>query len=176
MSVGVIPMAALAMTVNMTDNVDRLTRGRMMAAVRSQGTGPEMAMRKALHARGFRYRTNIRNLPGRPDIVLPKYRAAIFVHGCFWHKHDCALFRLPATRREFWAKKLERNRERDGEVRQALSEVGWRHLTVWECALRGSEKQDFAALIDEVACWITAGDAAHELRGRGAQISTRARP
>lgn len=159
----------------MADNVDRPTRSRMMAAVRSQDTGPEVAIRKALHARGLRYRTNVRNLPGRPDIVLPKYRAAIFVHGCFWHRHDCSLFRLPATRREFWAKKLERNRARDAEVRQALSKIGWRCLTIWECALRGSEKREFSALVDEVACWIIAGETAYELRGGGGNVARNCR-
>ena len=149
----------------MADNVDRPTRSRMMAAVRSQDTGPEVAIRKALHARGLRYRTNVRNLPGRPDIVFPKYRAAIFVHGCFWHAHDCELFRLPTTRPEFWKKKLRRNRDRDTEARQALSEKGWRHLTVWECVLRGSQRRDFSALIDEVEHWVTAGQPEHELRG-----------
>lgn len=149
----------------MADNVDGPTRSRMMAAVRSEDTGLEVTIRKALHGRGFRYRTNVRNLPGRPDIVLPKHRAAIFVHGCFWHGHDCELFRLPATRREFWRKKLERNRERDAEARQALSEIGWRCLTVWECTVRGSGKRDLSVVVDEVARWITTGGTPYELRG-----------
>ena len=159
----------------MADNVDRPIRSQMMAAVRSQDMGPEVAIRKALHARGLRYRTNVRNLPGRPDIVFPKYRVAIFVHGCFWHRHDCSLFRLPAARCEFWAKKLERNRERDAEVSQALSEIGRRCLTVWECAIRGSEKRDFSALVDEIACWITPGGTAYELRGAGGSVASNAR-
>ncbi|MDE0150585.1 MAG: DNA mismatch endonuclease Vsr [Rhodospirillaceae bacterium] len=149
----------------MADTVDPITRSRMMASVRSRDTGPEVAIRKALHRRGFRYRTNDPKLPGRPDIVFPKYRAAVLIHGCFWHGHDCSLFRLPATRREFWAKKLQQNRERDEKVRLALSETGWRCLTVWECALRGPEKRDFIALIEEVIRWVTTGKTAYELRG-----------
>ena len=149
----------------MADNVDRLTRSRMMAAVRGKDTGPEVTIRKALHARGLRYRTNVARLPGKPDIVFPRYRAAILVHGCFWHGHDCAMFRVPATRRKFWAEKFRRNRERDANVQQALSDAGWRCLTVWECAIRGPERRDFDALIDEVAGWVSAGGTAHELRG-----------
>lgn len=149
----------------LADSVDQLTRSRMMASVRSQDTGPEMTIRRALHRRGLRYRTNDSTLPGTPDIVFPKYGATILVHGCFWHGHDCALFRLPATRREFWTEKLRRNRERDVNVRKALSESGWRCLTVWECALRGSEKRNFTALIEEIAGWVTDGGPSHELRG-----------
>lgn len=149
----------------MTDTVDQLTRSRMMAAVRSRDTSPELAVRKALHARGFRYRTNVRELPGKPDIVLPRYRAAIFVHGCFWHAHDCKLFRLPATRREFWRDKLERNRERDRIAGNSLNEAGWRFLTVWECAIRGSERRALDAVIDDIVCWLEEGPTASEIRG-----------
>ena len=136
-----------------------------MAAVRSRDTGPEVAVRKALHGRGFRYRTHVSELPGKPDIVLPRYRAAILVHGCFWHGHDCRLFRLPATRRAFWDAKIRRNRERDADVRKALRVAGWRCLTVWECALRGRERLEFGRLIEEVATWVKSAELAGELRG-----------
>lgn len=136
-----------------------------MAAVRSRDTGPEVAVRKALHGRGFRYRTHVSELPGKPDIVLPRYRAAILVHGCFWHGHDCRLFRLPATRRAFWDAKIRRNRERDADVRKALRVGGWRCLTVWECALRGRERLEFGGLIEEVATWVKSAELAGELRG-----------
>ena len=149
----------------MADIVDRLTRSRMMASVRSKDTSPEMSIRRALHAKGFRYRTNVTGLPGKPDIVLPKYRAAIFVHGCFWHAHDCLMFRLPSTRRDFWAKKLQRNRERDEDVRKILAEAGWRLLTVWECAIRGPEKLVFESVVDEIAKWLEEGSASIEIRG-----------
>lgn len=138
----------------MVDVLDQQTRSRMMASVRSKDTAPEVVVRKALHRRGFRYRTHVAELPGKPDIVLPRYRAAILVHGCFWHGHDCALFQFPATRREFWDAKISRNRERDKEVREALRSTGWRCLTVWECALRGAEKREFMGLISDVAAWI----------------------
>lgn len=147
------------------DIVNRNTRSRIMAAVRSSDTSPELAIRKALHARGFRYRTNVRELPGKPDIVLPKYRAAIFVHGCFWHAHDCALFRLPATRRGFWKDKLERNQKRDEEVGNSLNEAGWRFLTVWECAIRGPERRTLVTVIDEVISWLEEGQSSSEVRG-----------
>ena len=137
-----------------------------MAAVGSRDTAPEVAVRKALHGRGFRYRTHVPELPGKPDIVLPRYRAAILVHGCFWHGHNCPMFRLPATRRDFWDAKIRRNRERDENVREALRAAGWRCLTVWECALRGAEKLEFARLIDEVAAWVKGADVAGEFRGR----------
>ena len=149
----------------MVDSLDRPSRSRLMASVRSKDTAPEVAVRKALHARGFRYRTHAAELPGKPDIVLPKYQATLLVHGCFWHGHHCSLFQLPATRTEFWNAKIRRNRERDAEVRNALRAAGWRCLTVWECALRGPEKREFVQLIDDVAAWLRSPRVAGELRG-----------
>jgi DNA mismatch endonuclease (patch repair protein) len=121
----------------MVDIVDAETRSRMMRGIRGKDTKPEMLVRSMLHAAGFRYRVHVRGLPGTPDIVLTKYRAAIFVSGCFWHGHDCHLFRMPATRTEFWQEKIGRNRLNDARAREALLAAGWRHATVWECALRG---------------------------------------
>lgn len=138
----------------------------MMASIRSRDTKPEVALRKALHARGYRYRTHVTNLPGKPDIVLKKYQAIIMVHGCFWHGHDCSLFRLPATRRKFWKEKIRRNRERDSKVMQVLSEDGWRCLTVWECSIKGPEKRNFRDLVDEVVYWLNTGEMTHEIYGR----------
>ena len=140
-----------------------------MAAVRSRDTAPEVRVRKALHRLGFRYRTHVAGLPGKPDIVLRKYRAVILVHGCFWHGHDCRLFQRPATRQDFWDAKIRRNRERDAEVREALRAAGWRCLTVWECALRGAEKREFVRLIDDAVAWIRSADATRDLRGRVAR-------
>ena len=154
------------MAAAVVDTVDQTTRSRMMAGIGSKDTAPEIAIRKALHSRGFRYRTHVESLPGRPDIVLPKYRAAILVHGCFWHGHDCRLFRLPTTRRDYWAAKIQRNRERDLAVCLRLSAAGWRHFSVWECALKGPERLEFARVIDEVAEWLSAGRASTELRGK----------
>lgn len=147
------------------DVVDAATRSRMMAAVKSRDTKPEMIVRHGLHRRGFRFRLQDRRLPGRPDLVLARYRAAIFVHGCFWHGHDCPLFRWPKSRPEFWRTKIGRNIERDGEVREAISEKGWRVLTIWECTFRGkpADAQDMA--LDRVAVWIAGDDSMGEIRG-----------
>ena len=136
-----------------------------MAAVRSRDTAPEVRVRKALHRLGFRYRTHVAGLPGKPDIVLAKYRAVILVHGCFWHGHDCPLFQYPATRKAFWNAKIKRNRERDAEVREALRAAGWRCLIVWECALRGAGKRQFERLIDDAAAWVRGADSTGDLRG-----------
>lgn len=108
-----------------------------MRAVRSKNTTPEVQVRKLLHALGFRYRLHVGTLPGTPDIVLPKHRIVIFVHGCFWHGHDCHLFTSPRTREDFWNSKIEQNRVRDQGHTEELARKGWRVLTVWECALKG---------------------------------------
>lgn len=123
-------------------------RSRCMSRIRSRDTGPEILIRRALFARGYRYRLHDRKLPGRPDIVFPGRRALIMIHGCFWHAHGCHLSATPATRREFWEQKLRENRARDDRVLNALSLAGWRVLTVWECALRGKNRQDPGAVID----------------------------
>jgi DNA mismatch endonuclease, patch repair protein len=109
-----------------------------MSRIRGRDTTPELVIRRALHALGFRFRLQDRKLPGRPDLVLPKYHAVIFVHGCFWHGHGCHLFKWPATRREFWKDKIARNRARDDAALTRLEAEGWRALTIWECALKGT--------------------------------------
>lgn len=123
--------------------VDKLTpaeRSRRMAAVRQKDTVAEIIVRKILYRAGFRYRLQNRHLPGSPDIVLLRWRKAIFVHGCFWHGHDCSLFKLPATRTEWWAAKVEGNRARDRRAESALIESGWRVVTVWQCAFKGVDR------------------------------------
>ena len=147
------------------DIVDRQTRSRMMAGIRSANTRPERMIRSALHVRGFRYRLHPRALPGRPDIVLPRYRAAIFVHGCFWHGHDCGLFRLPGTRPELWAEKIRRNRQRDAAVMNELVATGWRVLTIWECAIRHRRGMVPEPVIDETVSWLRSGEGNLEIRG-----------
>jgi DNA mismatch endonuclease (patch repair protein) len=137
--------------------VDRLTpdqRRLNMSRIRSKDTRPEMTVRRMLHRLGFRYRLHRRELPGRPDIVLPRYRAAIFVHGCFWHGHNCSLFRMPTTRQEFWATKIAANRCRDGNAVSGLSDAGWRSLLIWECALRGRGRLSAETLIDRITAFI----------------------
>ena len=149
----------------MADIVTPAVRSRMMSGIRSKDTRHEILIRKALHAAGLRYRLHRRDIPGTPDIALPKYRAVIFVHGCFWHGHDCHLFKQPSTRSEFWFAKIDRNRQRDAEVRQALQDAGWRRLTVWECACRGKGRFEFQDLIAEIVRWLKGGSAEQDIVG-----------
>jgi DNA mismatch endonuclease, patch repair protein len=121
----------------MTDVHTPEQRSRNMAAIRGKDTKPEILVRSALHALGYRFRLHRRGLPGTPDIVLPKYKTAIFVHGCFWHSHDCRYGRVtPATRSDFWSTKRAGTIARDQTKKEALEEQGWRVLTVWECETR----------------------------------------
>lgn len=149
----------------MPDIVDPATRSRMMAGIRSGNTRPEIAIRKALHALGFRYTLHPRGIPGKPDMAFPRYRAVIFVNGCFWHGHDCHLFRMPGTRAEFWAAKIARNRVRDDEVRRQLRDEGWRWLTIWECAIRGKETRGLPGVVAEAAAWLRGSLPSAEIRG-----------
>lgn len=125
-----------------------------MSGIRGKNTRPELLVRKGLHARGFRFRLHAPNVPGKPDVVLARYRAAIFVHGCFWHGHQCHLFRLPSTNTEFWREKIGRNRSRDFQVREQLAMSGWRVMVIWECALKGRNRLDPASLLDRVVAWL----------------------
>jgi len=136
-----------------------------MSGIRSKNTKPEMMVRRGLHRMGFRFRLHSKDVPGRPDIVLPKYRAAIYVHGCFWHGHECHLFKFPSTRPEFWRTKIARNVERDREVRTALEEQGWRRLVIWECALKGKWRIDFECVLGRAEQWIRGGDVEAEITG-----------
>ena len=155
----------------MADIVPAEVRSRMMAGIGSKDTKPELMIRQGLHARGFRfrlggsYRKGGKLLPGRPDLVFPGQRAVIFVHGCFWHGHDCALYRLPQTRQEFWQAKIARNRERDAEVEAKLRSDGWRVLSIWECCIKGRGKlgiEQVLALADE---WIRSHQDNRSIRG-----------
>lgn len=121
----------------MADTVDESTRSRIMASVKAKNTRPELALRKALHALGFRFRLHRKGLPGTPDLVFSKYRAVVFVHGCYWHRHEgCRYASVPATRVDFWNEKFRANVERDRKTLEALAEAGWRTAIVWECALK----------------------------------------
>ncbi len=135
----------------MVDVVDAATRSRMMAGIRAKNTAPELLVRRGLHRLGFRFRLHDKRLPGKPDLLLPKYSAAIFVHGCFWHGHDCPAFKWPATRAEFWRSKIELNRKNDERHIEALHGMGWRVCVIWECSVRkpGSE-----ALVAHIARWL----------------------
>lgn len=140
----------------MPDVVDKQTRSRMMSGIRGKNTRPELLLRHALHKRGFRYRLHDRKLPGRPDLVLPKYRAVIFVHGCFWHRHPgCRYTTTPSTRTEFWLPKFQRTIEHDKEVLDQLATNGWRIAVVWECVTR---RMDIDTLANDVALWLIGND------------------
>jgi DNA mismatch endonuclease (patch repair protein) len=120
------------------DVVSRHTRSRMMASIRGSNTKPERIVRSLLHSCGFRFRLHRKDLPGRPDIVLPRYGLAILVHGCFWHRHaDCRYAYSPRSNRRFWSKRLSDNAKRDERVLSSLHSLGWRTLIVWECHLKG---------------------------------------
>jgi len=147
----------------MADVVDAATRSRMMSGIRGTHTKPERQIRSLLHRRGFRFRLHAKQMPGRPDIVLPRHRAVILVHGCFWHGHSCPLFRLPATRPEFWKAKIDRNRQNDSRASAGLLAAGWRVATVWECALRGRTAMDEVDVADTLARWIRSDENSIEL-------------
>lgn len=127
-------------------------RSAIMARVRSKGTGPEMRVRRALFARGLRYRLHTKGLPGSPDLVLKKYKSVIFVHGCFWHWHGCRRSRMPATNVDYWNAKIKRNQDRDYSNILDLLALGWRVLIVWECALIPSLVEKTA---DVIAKWLS---------------------
>ncbi len=137
----------------MTDVHDPATRSRNMAAIRSRDTKPELAVRHALHRRGLRYRLHAQ-LPGHPDMVFTKYRAVIFVHGCFFHRHECDTFRWPETRAEFWRAKIEGNAARDRRTQAALHTAGWRVGVVWECALRGKAGGQVEQIAERLEGWL----------------------
>lgn len=144
------------------DIVDKKTRSRMMAGIRGKHTKPEVVLRRALHARGLRYRLHAKGIPGRPDLTFPKYNAVVLVHGCFWHRHQgCRYATTPATRTDFWQAKFAANMERDRVVRADLAAAGWRAATVWECALRKPEL--VLATAEMVSDWLESGGASFEL-------------
>lgn len=120
----------------MADNHSKEVRSINMSHIRSTNSKPEEIVRKYLFAEGFRYRKNVKKLPGCPDIVLPKYKTVIFVNGCFWHKHDCPRFVWPSSNQDYWRPKILRNIERDNQSRKELETLGWKVITVWECELK----------------------------------------
>jgi len=136
----------------MADTLTKIERSERMSRIRGRDTKPELTVRRLIHSLGFRYRLHRRDLPGSPDLVFPARRKAIFVHGCFWHRHpdsSCKLARLPRSRQEFWIPKLEANARRDRESERALKELGWEILTIWECELK-----DRALLQDKIQAFL----------------------
>jgi len=136
-----------------------------MSGIRGRDTKIELVIRRALFARGYRYRVDRRDLPGRPDIVLPKYRAVIFVHGCFWHLHGCGLTKMPATRPEFWRDKLEGNRRRDEVAVGRLRDLSWRVATVWECSLRNKGETEILDVTTGLDRWLQGTGEVAEFEG-----------
>ncbi len=129
-------------------------RSKIMAAVRSKNTGPELRVRRYLWSKGLRYRVNVASLPGTPDIVLSRHKLAIFVHGCFWHSHaGCPRGKLPKSRTDYWSNKVDANKARDTKIKETLEQDGWRHLVVWECQIRtkGAASVALPKLLEEIS-------------------------
>lgn len=145
------------------DSVDKATRSRIMRSVGRKDTGPELALRSALHKAGLRYRLHDTTLPGSPDLVLPRHNAVIFVHGCYWHFHGCNRSTLPKSRRKFWREKFRANLERDRRNVERLHALGWRVLTVWECSLHGKTAMPSDVVATRVRTWLTGGTAEAEI-------------
>ena len=176
----------------MADIVDKKTRSRMMAGIKGKNTKPELVLRRALHARGFRFRLHGKEFPGRPDLVFPKHGAVIFVHGCFWHRYlqssgrssadifvhgcfwhrhsNCRYATNPSTRMEFWQGKFDANVARDSANKVALLSLGWRVATVWECALRTPALAD--AAVDATSSWLVSGELQLEIGQQEVAIET----
>ena len=136
----------------------------MMSGIRGKNTRPEIFLRKGLHAEGFRFRIHA-TLPGKPDMVFPKWNAVLFVHGCFWHGHNCHLFKWPSSRPEFWRTKINGNATRDEANITKLLEAGWRVGIVWECALKGRTRLAIDAVISAIAKWLQGSEPILEIRG-----------
>ena len=144
------------------DNKNAEQRSRNMSRIRDRDTKPEITVRKLLFADGFRYRVNVNDLPGKPDIVLKKYNAVIFINGGFWHGHaNCRFAKTPETNTAFWTAKIEANRVRDAEVRRQLLSDGWRVLTVWTCSLRNAEK--LRTTYSQIKAWLLGSDVSADL-------------
>jgi DNA mismatch endonuclease (patch repair protein) len=132
----------------MTDVHNKATRSYNMSRIKGKDTKPEMLVRRFLFEQGFRYRLHVKTLPGKPDIVLTKYKTVIFIHGCFFHGHDgCRYFKVPATRTEWWLDKIEGNKKRDKEVVKKLIDLGWRIITVWTCCLKKNKDSTLKELV-----------------------------
>ncbi len=135
----------------MVDKISKSRRSENMRRIKSKGTKPEMVVRRLVHGLGYRYRLHRKDLPGKPDLVFGPRRAVVFVHGCFWHQHDCRDGRVPSSNREYWEPKLARNVERDRMTRHELEAAGWRVLVVWECEIK-----DDATLVDRLVTFLGA--------------------
>lgn len=149
----------------MVDSVTPEKRSEMMSGIRSGNTKPEIVIRKALHQLGYRYRNHPKGMFGRPDFKMSKYKVVFFIHGCFWHGHDCHLFRMPKSRLAFWENKIITNRKRDAEVTKAYGESFWRLATIWECAIRGKDAIGIDKTINLISEWLESESKSIEIRG-----------
>lgn len=147
------------------DTVDSQTRSKIMAAVGQKDTDVEILLRAALHRAGLRFRLHDRSLPGSPDLVFPRFRTAVFVHGCYWHSHGCYRSTVPKTRQQFWTDKFEANRSRDERNVRSLLESGWRVLAVWECVLKGKLALPPASVAEAVKAWLHSQERLGEIAG-----------
>ena len=143
----------------MADIVTPDVRSRMMSGIRGKNTRPEIAVRKEMYHRGYRYRLHAKELAGKPDIVFPRFHAVVFVHGCFWHGHSCSLFKMPSTRPDFWKAKIDRNRQNDAKALEALHADGWRIAIVWECSLKGKKGAKIATVANSLQRWLEGNEA-----------------
>lgn len=149
----------LTFTSTMPDKLNPQQRHKCMQSIRSKNTTPELLVRRFLFAHGFRYRLNVKKLPGTPDIVLRKYRTAIFINGCFWHGHNgCRYFVMPKTNTGFWQAKITRNQERDLQRRIDLRKLGWHTITIWECQLKPMTREQTLLGLEKTLCQIYLGD------------------
>ena len=148
------------------DTVDKETRSRIMSSVGQKDTGPETVLRSALHKAGLRYRLHDRRLPGSSDLVFPRYRAVIFVHGCYWHSHGCYKSTVPKSRREFWEDKFRANLERDERNISLLRELGWRVMVVWECALIGKHALPLNEVTKQIRGWLIGQENCEQVSGK----------
>lgn len=159
------PQNELPRASNLTDTVSVKTRSRIMSSVRGKDTQPELLLRRRLHRSGYRYRLHAKELPGRPDLVFPRWKAVVFVNGCFWHGHDCHRFNWPETRTEFWRSKILGNKERDTRNHKKLLDAGWRVCIVWDCSLHGRGKLGIDTVVDRCERWLSGTEKAMSIHG-----------
>lgn len=149
----------------MVDVHDKKTRSKNMSAIKGCNTKPELIIRKALYREGFRYRLHVKNLPGKPDLVFSHYKAVLFINGCFWHNHDCHLFKWPKTRQYFWERKIYGNVENDKKKIAMLSEAGWRVGIIWECTIKGKNRISENVTIQSIIGWLKSEQKTIEIQG-----------
>ncbi|MES2675506.1 MAG: very short patch repair endonuclease [Pseudomonadota bacterium] len=150
----------------MADVVSAQKRAEMMAGIKGKNNLAELLIRRGLHGLGFRYQLHRKDLPGKPDLVFPKHHAVIFVNGCFWHAHNCHLFKWPSSRPEFWHEKISANKLRDEKNIAACIKTGWKVLIIWECSLKGKTRRQTKEVIHTAANWLLYDSQNAEIEGR----------